>query len=137
VALYREVLDGKALTEEVRPTFESIHAAHLAFGQSFSGLLGKSAPVAPLADLVAEYRSAFAGDDLVAIATAAATLENIAVATHSEAIGLLTGTDGANIVAAIITAEARHATVLVSISGETDFDALLVDDATPLSAEKG
>jgi hypothetical protein len=67
--------------------------------------------------------------------TAAAELENIAVATHTEVVGALQGTDGAALIASILVVEARHVVVLLDMAEQTDLDALLVNDAAALSAE--
>ncbi|MEX1105441.1 MAG: ferritin-like domain-containing protein [Ilumatobacteraceae bacterium] len=137
VELYNTALRGDAITDELRPTFEFIRQSHLSYGQSLGALLGQPAPPEPLARVVKALSAAFSGSDLMTLAAAAAELENIAVATHTEMLGELVGIDGANLIASILIVESRNATVLSSIAGETDLDALLLDNAEPLTAEKG
>lgn len=137
VALYDTALRGDAVTEELRPTFEFIRQSHLSYGQSLGALLGQPAPPEPLASVVQQSKAAFSGSDIKALAKAAAELENIAVATHTEMIGELVGTDGANLIASILVIESRNAVVLTDIAGGADLDALLLNDAEPLTAEKG
>lgn len=137
VSLYDTALRSDAITEELRPTFEFIRQSHLSYGQALGALLGQPAPPAPLASVVKEAEAAFSGSDLEALAAAAAELENIAVATHTEMIGELVGIDGANLIASILIIESRNATALTSIAGGANLDALLLNDAEPLTAEKG
>ncbi|MEN9504732.1 MAG: Ferritin-like domain [Actinomycetota bacterium] len=137
VSLYDTALSGSAVTDDVRPTFEYIRQSHLAYSQALSALLGKGAPGLALDSLLDEAQEAFAGSSLADVATAAAALENAAAATHTELVGALQGTDGAELVASILIIESRHAAVLTAIAGETALDALLLNEASPLAAEKG
>jgi hypothetical protein len=137
VSLYDTALRGDAIPEELRPTFQFIRQSHLSYGQSLGALLGQPAPPAPLASLVEEYRSAFEVSDIEELAAAGATLENIAVATHTEMLGELVGINGATLIASILVIESRNAAVLTNIAGGADLDALLLNDAEPLTAEKG
>jgi hypothetical protein len=137
VSLYDTALRGDAITDELRPTFEFIRQSHVSYGQALGALLGQPAPPEPLASVVEQSKAAFSGSDVSALAAAAAELENIAVATHTEMIGQLVGTDGANLIASILIVESRNATVLTDIAGDADLDALLLNDAEPLTAEKG
>jgi hypothetical protein len=75
----------------------------------------------------------FAVSDVTAVAQAAYDLESVAVATHTELLGLLEGVDGAKLVASVLAVEARHCTVLADLSGNgDDLDALLDNSAEPL-----
>ena len=137
VSLYDTALAGEALNDDVRPTFSYIRQSHLAAAQALSALLGRSAPGQPLEELLDEVLDSFSSSSLADVAAAAATLENVAAATHTDLIGVLEGTDGAELVASILIVESRHATVLASIAGETELDELLLNEAESLAAEKG
>ena len=67
---------------------------------------------------------------------AASKLESTAVATHTDLLGKLQGTDGAALLASILIVEARHGTVLAYLNGAASLDDLLVDkEADPLSPD--
>ena len=68
---------------------------------------------------------------------AAYNVEATLVATHTDLIGQLEGTNGAALIASILITEARHCTVLAVIAGETDLDVLLLSDATALQPTEG
>ena len=69
---------------------------------------------------------------------AAYTLESTAVATHTDILGKLQGTDGAALIASILIVEAAHGTVLADMNGSTDLDELLVDnEADALTPAEG
>ena len=69
---------------------------------------------------------------------AASALESTAVATHTDILGKLHGTDGAALIASILIVEARHGTVLASLNGSTDLDDLLVNtEADALAPAEG
>ena len=62
----------------------------------------------------------------------------IAVATHTDILGKLQGTDGAALIASILIVEARHGTVIASLNGSTDLDDLLVNtEADALAPAEG
>jgi hypothetical protein len=100
--------------------------AHLAFGNSLSGLLGKSAPGTRSQELFDQWKSKFSGstDDVL---KAAAELESAVVATYLEMLGKLQGLNGASLVASIVIAEARHSTALDDLAGVSDVAELLVE----------
>jgi hypothetical protein len=100
--------------------------AHLAFGNTLSGLLGKSAPGTQSQELFDQWKSQFGGstDDVL---KAAATLESAAVASYLEMLAKLQGVNGAATVASIQIAEARHCTALLDLAGATELSDLLVD----------
>jgi hypothetical protein len=71
-----------------------------------------------------------------ATSAAAFELENVAAATHTELLGVVTDEKAAKAMAAIIAIESRHATVLAGLAGlGDDFDALFLNTATALSLE--
>ena len=60
------------------------------------------------------------------------------MATHTDILGKLQGTDGASLIASILIVEARHGTVLAIMNGSTNLDDLLVDtEADALAPAKG
>jgi hypothetical protein len=72
------------------------------------------------------------------VLNAAYAFESTAVATHTDVLGKLQGTDGASLIASIIIVEARHGTVLAYLNGSTDLDQLLVDtEADALTPAEG
>ena len=110
----------------------AIRDAHEAYGQSISGLLGRSAPNATLPKLYSAMKGDFAGS-AEAVAKVARSLENTAAATHVDVLGKLVGVDGAALIASILVVEARNATVLANFAGVTKLDDQLATDGKALS----
>ena len=137
VALYDVALRTGGLGDDLLATVTATRADHLAYAQALSGQLGTSAPGSPAADVVEAARESFATGDDVQTATAAHQLEDVAVATHSELIGQLLGTDGAALIASILIVEARHSLVFGALAGISELDDLLLTNGDPLSPEKG
>jgi hypothetical protein len=136
VALYDVALSGKA-AGDAAPVFIAIRESHQAYAQVLGGLLGRLAPGEAAGDVVSSLTKVFQSDSLKGLAAAAYDLEGAAVATHQELLGQLIGTDGAALIASILIAEARHATVLADIGGQKDLDTLLLSTATALEPTKG
>jgi hypothetical protein len=134
--LYKAALDAGSLGDEVLAIVVPVHQAHVAYAQALNGLLGRGAPGEASTEVVDASTEGFGGDEAGFLA-AAYQLEDTAVATHSELIGQLAGTDGAALLASILIAEARHATVFADLAGESDLDALLLTAAEPLEAGEG
>ncbi len=110
--------------------------AHKAYAASLSGFLGRDAPQVanPIYD---EMKDAFGGDRATVL-EAAYNLESVAVATHTDILGQLQGTDGAALLASIFIVEAAHGTVLADVNGSTDLDVLLVNtEADALAPAEG
>jgi Ferritin-like domain len=125
--LYEAAISGVAGWSDVQAAVMiEMRESHLAYGNTLSGLLGKSAPSTRSEELFAEWKSQFAGstDDVL---KAAAQLESAAVATHLDVLAKLQGLNGASTVASIQVAEARHCTALLDLAGSTDLSELLVD----------
>jgi len=60
------------------------------------------------------------------------------VATLTDMLGQLQGTDGAGLIASILIVEARHGTVIAYLNGSKDLDELLVTtEATALTPAEG
>ncbi len=126
--LYRQAISAVAgWTEAQAALMTTLRQAHLAYSNSLSGLLGKSAPSTRSEELFAEWESSFSGstDDVLA---KAADLESSLVATHLDVLAKLQGTNGAALVASIQVAEARHVTALRHLAGVADEAELLVDE---------
>ena len=94
---------------------ELIEKHHLAYAQAIEGYLGRAA--------TAQNGSAqpVAGATYAEIARSLARIEGQAVQSHIQALGSIKGLDAANLVASIITVEARHrAALLVSAGGSVN-----------------
>jgi hypothetical protein len=104
----------------------TIREAHEAFAQSLSGLLGVGAPRTADDALLHSLKGTFSGTPSTAL-KAAHQLESALVATPLELLGQLQGTDGAALLASVITSEARHTTVVAELAALTDESDLLVD----------
>ncbi len=125
--LYRQAIDAvKDWTPEQATVMSTLRQSHLSFGNSLSGLLGKSAPSTRSEELFNAWKSKFTGstDDVI---LAASDLESAAVATHLDILAKLQGINGAALVASIQISEARHTTALRDLAGVTDLKELLVD----------
>jgi hypothetical protein len=125
--LYQAAISGVAGWSDVQASvMTEMRESHLAYGNTLSGLLGKSAPGTRSEELFAAWKSKFGGstDDVV---KAAAELESAAVATYLDMLATLQGMNGASTVSSIMIAEARHGTALLELAGSTDLSELLVD----------
>lgn len=128
VDLYADAISGvKGWTPAQATVMTTIRQAHLAYGNSVAGLLGKAAPQTASEDLYRSLKNDFIGsaEDVL---KAAAALESALVATHLDLLAKLQGTNGAALVASVVTAEARHGTVLLDLAGVTDEGELLVEN---------
>ena len=126
--LYRQAIAGvSGWSEQQAAVMTTLRQAHLAYANSLSGLLGKSAPSTRSEELFDEWKSAFTGstDDVLLTAS---DLESTLVATHLDVLAKLQGTNGAALVASIQVAESRHVTALRHLAGVTDEAELLVDE---------
>ncbi len=113
-----------------------VRDAHLAFAQALAAEIGRTAPGAPDEALVGQFEAAFSGSQQ-SILDAAVELENTLVATHTEVMGQLEGTDGAKLVASFVIAEARHAVAFADLAGAASLDDYLVNDAAALAPAEG
>jgi len=116
----------KGWTTEQATVMTTLSGSHQAYANAFSGMLGRVAPNVADETILGKFDSTFTGstDDVL---KAAATLESALVATHLDILGQLQGVNGATQIAAIVTAEARHVTVLRDLAGSTTLSDLLVD----------
>jgi|CXWL01.1.fsa_nt_gi hypothetical protein len=124
--LYDVAIAAGGWSEVETTVITTIREAHEAVAQALAGMLGSDAPGEMSQPLFDSLRADFAGSlgDRLA---AAYFLESAIVATHSQALTALLGTDGAVLIAAAQSAEARHGTVLADLAGDTDLAKLLVE----------
>jgi rubrerythrin len=128
--LYELALAGGGYGEDLAPVMAAMSQHHRSYAQAISGLLGPDANGQPNEGVLGQFRTRFSNPS--SAISAAARLEDTAVATHTELLGTLEGTDGAALIASILVVEARHATVLATAAGVTDLNQLLTTTSTPL-----
>jgi hypothetical protein len=110
---------------------------HEAYAQAISGAIGASANMRN-DDVFNAQRSLFATSDAGEFAVAARTLENIAVATHTELLATYESIDAIELTASIITTESRQAVVFTSLAGlASNLDEMLSNSAAPLELSGG
>jgi hypothetical protein len=111
---------------------------HRAYADALHGMLGTNANGTRDESLYSQYAGQFKVADAATLAGPAYELESSLVATHTELLGQLVGTDPARLVASILIVEARHCVVLADIAGKgADFDALFENTAEALTPPAG
>lgn len=125
--LYDDAINAGDWSDTEASVITTIREAHEAAAQSLAGLLGGDAPGEMSQSLYSSLASGFRGS-VSARLEAAYNLESAVVATHSALLAELIGTDGATLIAAVQSAEARHGTVLADLNGQTVVSTLLVQD---------
>ena len=135
--VYDDAISGVAgWTDEQAAVMVALREAHEEFANALSSMLGTDAPGKRSEVAYAELRVDTGGTPGDAIVELWA-VESRATATHLEVLGSLVGTDGAELTAAIITAEARHSTALADLAGISDPSLRLVDEEqAPVDATK-
>jgi Ferritin-like domain len=134
--LYDVALGSGDFDDNQRAVLATIRESHDAYAASLSALLGREAPQS--ADPIVEDLSPSFAGDATSVLAAAYEIESVAVATHTDILRQLQGTDGATLLASILIVEARHGTVLAHLNGETGLDDLLVNtEADALSPAEG
>lgn len=124
-------IGANAATDPVIATVMGVMVEHhRAYTEAFSALLGPEGASGRADVLMERFGLAFA--DAAQAPVAAAELEDALVATHTELIGALEETEGAELVASILVIEARHATVLKLLGGVEDIDAMLSTVVGPI-----
>jgi hypothetical protein len=134
--LYDAALRVKGWDDSTKAVLATIRESHESYATSLGGLLGRKGTQQrdPVYD---ELKASFAGDTK-SVLQAAYDLEATAVATHTDVIGQLQGTQGVALLASILVVEARHGTVLAELRGSTDLDTLLVStEADALTPAEG
>jgi hypothetical protein len=124
--LYNGSRGSASLDETQAAVITVIAEHHEAYAQALSALLGRDAPNVAAPGLL-ERADDFNADPI----GQGYELESALVATHTEVIGALQGTDGAALIASIMAVEARHGTVLADLGGRSEVGDLLVDDEQP------
>ncbi len=124
-ALYDAAIAAGDLSETETTVITTIREAHEAAAQALAGLLGGDAPGEMSQSLYDSMVGGFKGSVSRRL-EAAYDFEAAAVATHQELLAALLGTDGATLIAAIQSVEARHGTALADLNGQTVVSTLLV-----------
>lgn len=124
-ALYDAAIAAGGWSDTETTVITTLREAHEAAAQALSGLLGRDAPGEMSSTLYRAWLAQFEGSPSARL-EAAYHLEAAMVATHHDVLGKLIGTDGATLIAAIQSAEARHGTVIADLDGLTDLASLLV-----------
>lgn len=127
--LYRIAADG-ATDPRVGAVMAAMVDHHRAYTEAFSALLGPEGASGRAEAVYAEYAGDFGNPDRAPLAAAA--LEDALVATHTQLVGSLEETEGAELVASILVVEARHATVLKVLGNVSDLDGLVSTIAGPI-----
>ncbi|MEX2626000.1 MAG: ferritin-like domain-containing protein [Ilumatobacteraceae bacterium] len=130
----RDLYDAAAGAGHATDLAGAMREQHEAYAQRLAAITGTSAR-GRLGDVYEQLEAAFtsSADDAIA---AAYDLESIAVATHTELVGLVDSRDTAALLASILVVEARHCAVFADAGGRgDDLDALLDNDADPLLPE--
>jgi len=126
-ALYDTAIEAGDWSQTEQTVITTIREAHEASAQALAGMLGGEAPGETSQSLYSSMVGGFRGS-VSARLESAYNLEAAIVATHHELLRELIGTDGATLIAAIQSAEARHGTVLADLNGQTVVSTLLVQD---------
>jgi hypothetical protein len=113
----------------------ALREQHESYAQRLAGIAGVSANTAD-ADMVGELEAGFGAADPSA---AAIELENALAAEHTALLSGIAGAtpseiEMASALASIVTAEARQATVLALIAGESDPEVLYVNPTSEAGA---
>jgi rubrerythrin len=128
---------AEELDDDVAQLASVVGANHGAYAQAISGAIGISANERN-EDVFNAQRSLFAVSDAQAFGAAARTLENIAVATHTELLADYESIDAIELTASIIVTESRHAVVFASLAGfASNLDEMLSNSAAPLELSGG
>ena len=136
VELYE--LAAGALPEDAAAIAAVMAEQHEAYADSIAGAIGVSSSEIASASVAADLASTFTTSDLQAFGAAARTLENVAVATHTELLGTYENLGVVELTASIIAVESRHATVLTSLAGfAANLDEMLGNSADALSLTGG
>jgi hypothetical protein len=125
--LYQAAIDAGA----VGTAWPLLRQQHAGYAERLAALVGVSANTRNDA-VYEQLKPAFEETP----ANAGFSLENVAAATHIELLGLLDDVKVAEIVAAVVAMESRHAAYLATVSGRgDDLDALFSNPAEPLAPE--
>ena len=132
-ALYTKA--SAAAGKDLKVVLDLFGGHHLAYAQSLAGLLGRSAATSQNASFYTAFLSAASSGSDAELAGTFLSLENSLVKTHLGVLGTITGTDGAQLIASIISVQGRHAAVLASLAGEKGLGDILDNAAEPLDSK--
>ena len=132
-ALYTKA--SAAAGKDLKVVLDLFGGHHLAYAQTLAGLLGRSAATTQKASFYTAFLSAASSGSDAEIAGTFLSLENSLVKTHLGVLGTITGTDGAQLVASIISVQGRHAAVLASLAGKNGLGDILDNAAEPLDSK--
>ena len=122
-ALYTKA--SAAAGKDLKVVLDLFGGHHLAYAQTLAGLLGRSAATTQNASFYTAFLSAASSGSDAEIAGTFLSLENSLVKTHLGVLGTITGTDGAKLVASIISVQGRNAAVLASLAGKNGLGDIL------------
>jgi hypothetical protein len=131
-AFTKDKLDALAPDDVERELLNVLGAHHQAYAEAISALYGPGSPSSPSDELkTALGTDKLAGAALADVRTAAAAIEEAAVDTHLEILGMLRSTNAATLIASIQIVEARQAAVLGALAGQAyGADAPAEEDGT-------
>ena len=132
-ALYAKA--SAAAGKDLRTVCDMFGGHHLAHAQSLAGLLGRSSATTQNASFYTAFLSAASSGSDAELAGTFLSLENSLVKTHLGVLGTITGTDGAQLIASIISVQGRHAAVLASLAGKKGLGDILDNAAEPLDSK--
>ena len=132
-ALYTKA--SAAAGKDLKVVLDLFGGHHLAYAQSLAGLLGRSAATSQNASFYTAFLSATSSGSDAELAGTFLSLENSLVKTHLGVLGTITGTDGAQLIASIISVQGRHAAVLASLAGKKGLGDILDNAAEPLDSK--
>jgi len=138
--LYLNAIAKAGFSGDELATMQLFAEHHLAYVQAIGGLLGSDAPFERDDAIYQQFLGATSSS---ATATRTLqTLENTLAATHTDILSRLEGTNGAELVASIITVEARHAAVFgtlpsLSLTSALDNSAMSLLPPAPASTTNG
>lgn len=132
-ALYTKA--SAAAGKDLKVILDLFGGHHLAYAQSLAGLLGRSAATSQNASFYTAFLSAASSGSDAELAGTFLSLENSLVKTHLGVLGTITGTDGAQLIASIISVQGRHAAVLASLAGKKGLGDILDNAAEPLDSK--
>lgn len=136
LTLYQEAL-AAGLADDAAALATVFAENHKSYADKIAAACGFSANTRN-DDVFDQLQSSFDTSDAKAFAAAAMGLENTAVATHSSLLPDYVSGDARQITAAIVVIEARMATVLSDLAGQSDdLDTLFEPQAQPLDLAGG
>lgn len=133
VDLYKDAMSTAGLSDDEKAIISLFESHHQAYADSLSALLGRDA-VSPRDQVTyATYAVAMKAQSFDQLAPTLAEIESSAAKRHTNALASLNGLDGANLIASIISIEARQAAALLSVTGAA-LASITSNTASPIAA---